>query len=246
MNRALCLRVFAVLLLALSSIPGAAFAQGGINLSWTDCGSAGQRVKTFACDTNTGSQRMVASFVSPVPLDHFVGMEGVIDLCSMTPVLPAWWMMFVSGTCRQNAISTSFDFTSGPFTCADPWLGQAAGGMDYTIGYSWQFNSARIRTVCAVPASAMQPIDDQSEYYAFKVTVTDINTVGTNACTGCTEDVCIILNSLKLVQQAGYGDYTLTTPIMSQYMQWQGPVLNCPFVVPTRQTTWGQVKSLYR
>lgn len=245
MNRALRLRVSVSLVLALTSIPVAA-RSGGLNLSWSDCGSAGQRMKTFACNTNSGSQTMIASFIAPVPMDHFVGMEGVIDACSMTAVLPAWWQMFVAGSCRPNAISSGFDFTSGPFSCADPWLGQAAGGMDYTIGYAWKFNSVRIRTVCAVPASAMQPIDDQTEYYAFKVTIKNDKTVGTDACAGCNEDLCIVLNSIKLVQQAGYGDYTLTSPVTAQYMNWQGPVYNCPFVVPVKPTTWGHVKSLYR
>jgi hypothetical protein len=189
---------------------------------------------------------MVASFVSPAPLDHLVGMAGVIDLCSMTSVLPSWWMMFNAGTCRQSAISTSFDFTAGPFSCADPWQGQALGGMDYTIGFSWQFNSARIRTVCAIPASAIHPIDDVTEYYAFRVTVRNDKTVGTGACTGCSEDVCIILNSLELSQEAGYGDYVLTQPISRMYLEWQGAVFNCPFVVPARQKTWGQVKAMYR
>src|SRR5262249_10557678 len=130
MNRALRLRFSLAVLLTLTTIPATSLAQGGVDLSWSDCGSFGTFSRTFACTTNSGFETMVASFVAPSPMDHFVGMEGVIDLCSMTAVLPSWWMMYVSGTCRQSAISTSFDFTSGPFSCADPWLGQAVGGMD--------------------------------------------------------------------------------------------------------------------
>ena len=220
--------------------------QGGINLSWNDCGASGTMTRAFACDTNAGSHSLVASFVSGVDMDHLVGMAGVIDLCSMQSVLPSWWQMYVPGSCRPAAISASFDFTASSGNCADYWRGQAAGGMDYTIGHAWEVNAARIRTVCAIPSTAIAHLDGATEYYAFRITIRNDRTVGPDACAGCSGEVCIVLNSIELSQLAGYGDYKITTSLLRYQALWQGMVVGCPFIVPTRTTTWGQVKSMYR
>ena len=45
-------RVF--LALACSLTLATAARAGGINLSWNDCGTFGQNVETFACNTNVG------------------------------------------------------------------------------------------------------------------------------------------------------------------------------------------------
>ncbi|MEO5617382.1 MAG: hypothetical protein ABIS67_06395, partial [Candidatus Eisenbacteria bacterium] len=111
---------------------------------------------------------------------------------------------------------------------------------------AWGFNGARLRVVAAIPSSVVAPIDGSIEYYAYRVTIRNDASTGTGACGGCNENVCIILNSLQLAQPAGVGDYTLANPVMRNFLQWQGPVYFCPFVVPTRRHSWGQVKALYR
>lgn len=221
-------------------------AASGINLSWGDCGSFGTMMRNFACNTNSGLHTMVASFAPPAGMNQLVGMEGVIDLCSMTPVLPAWWQMASPGTCRPSALSTDFNFVAGPYNCADYWQGQAVGGMSYTMGAAWGFNGARLRVVAAIPSNAVAPTDENTEYYAFRVTIRNDATTGAGSCAGCGSSVCIILNSLLLAQPLGVGDFTLSNPLTNNYLHWQGDVANCPFVVPVKQKSWGQVKALYR
>jgi len=241
MRRLLLLTTLLMLLVARP-----AHGQSGINLSWSDCGSNGAFSRTFACDTNSGTQTLVASFVSGVDLNQLTGIAGVIDLCTMTPVLPSWWQMKNPGTCRPNALSVDFDFTSGPGNCADYWQGQAVGGIHYAMGAAWGFNGARILTVAAIPGSAVSPLDGETEYYAFRITIRNDASTGAGACSGCGEPACIVLNSVELTQPAGVGDYFISSPYMSYYVQWQGPVFDCPFVVPTRAPSWGQIKAMYR
>ena len=72
----------------------------------------------------------------------------------------------------------------------------------------------------------------------------------TSSCAGCTDGACIVLNSIQLTQPIGVGDYTISNPILRNWVQWQGGATTitggCPLATPTRSTTWGSVKSLYR
>ena len=59
-------------LLALALVAPAHAAQG-VNLSWSRChGEAGgTQNRAFACDTNTGAEHLVASFVLPTDLPQY-------------------------------------------------------------------------------------------------------------------------------------------------------------------------------
>src|SRR5437773_8433225 len=108
----------------------------GVNLAWADCGVYGTMLKTFSCDSNIGLPFMLyGSFVPPPGIDQFVGIAAQVDLCTMTSSFVDWWA-HGTGYCRgTNALFTSFDFTAGPFNCADPYLGQAAGGFAYDVSF---------------------------------------------------------------------------------------------------------------
>jgi hypothetical protein len=225
-------------------------AAGGINLSWTDCGSNGTLSRTFACTSNSGANIMFMSAIAPVPMGQLNGHEGVLDLQTNQAALSAWWLIGGAPTapnCRPgNTLSANFDFVGGPFNCADAWAGGAAGGFNYAAGYNGP-NRARIRTVCAIPGSTA--IDDASEYYIAKVTFTNNRSTGTGSCAGCSDGACIVLNSIQLTQPAGVGNYTISNPIVANWIQWQagGNIGGqCPGATPTKSATWGSVKSLYR
>ena len=234
---------------ALTVIASAAQA-GGINLSWTDCGAFGQLQRNFACNTNTGANTMFASAIAPAAMPQLNGHEGVIDLQTNQAALSNWWKIGGTGAspnCRPGTtLSADFNFLSS-LNCLDPWLVGAAGGVNYTQGFGGP-NKARIRTVCAIPGST--PITATDEYYIAKVTFTNVRTVGLGSCAGCTDGACIVLNSIQLTQPLGVGNYTIYNPIIRNFVQWQGGASTveggCPAAVPTRSTTWGSVKSLYR
>src|SRR5438477_6280261 len=195
----------------------------GINLSWDDCGSAGQSCKGFLCNTNTGARfSLVASFVPPAGVDAFVGVEGLLDIHSSTPTMPDWWA-FGSGQCRATgALSLNFDFTNGPFTCTDATSGQALGGFLYT-GAVGGPDHAQLKVQLAVPSVNAGPLDPGTEYYAFKVLVSPAKSNGAGSCSGCNVPVYVTLNSIQLFQLTEENPI-LTTPIVRNTAEWQ----TCP------------------
>jgi hypothetical protein len=220
----------------------------GVNLAWDDCGTSGTSSKTFLCDGNTGTPfTMVASFIPPAGVGEFLGISSQLDMTSVAPALPDWWK-HGSTACRgTSGMAISFDFTIGPFTCADVLAGQAAGGSAYDIGFGTP-NRGRLRIQCAVPFDNRGPVDSNTEYYAFKVNLLRAKSSGTGSCTGCTEPMCIVLNSVQLFQPPeAANDPDISNAANSNFVTWQSAsVPGCPASTPNRKQTWGQVKGLYR
>jgi len=227
----------------------AAAGPGGLNLSWNDCGLAGQENRTFACNTNTGSHILIASFVASSFMDAVTGQAAVIDVQGAGVSYPAWWTMRVGG-CRAAA-SLVFDsnFLGGPFSCYDYWQGGCTGGtaMDAPIG-----NRARIKAQCALPAGdgRITTIPEGTEVYAFKLLINSAKTVGLGSCAGCLDRVCICFNSLLVTNVPGNpaGNKFITAPANRNIARWQGTAnaQECEGATPAKNSTWGQVKSLYR
>jgi hypothetical protein len=225
----------------------------GINLSWNDCGTFGQSVESFACNTNLGIHTLVASFVQYVPLDSMVAVESQIELQVADPVLSPWWNFTTTTGCRSAQFSASADFLAGPYNCVDPWVGQAVGGQDFTAGFGAP-NRGRIRVVFAVPPSLPISIDNTSQYYAFKVVFRNTKTVGTGSCDGCSTPACMVLDFIRIDQPTGVGDWIISNVLDRQDVSWQCPgnivtegglcANFCP--VPAKKPSWGAIKSLYR
>ena len=229
-----------------------ASAQGGINLSWTDCGTFGTLQRNFACNSNTGGNTMVGSAISPVVINQCVAMTTVLDLQTNQAALTPWWNFDGAG-CRAtpSALTGNFDFTGSTFSCNDIWAGNATGGSNYISGFGAVPNRGRIRLVCAVVNPVV--VDNSTENYYFKASFSNAKTTGTGSCAGCTDGACIVLNSLELDQQPGVegGNTIITNPLDSQYVLWQAGGNSvtpggCPQATPTKNATWGSVKSLYR
>ena len=203
----------------------------GINLSWDDCGTHGTEVKTFACNTNIGSSfTLIGSFVPPPGITKFIGMSTTLIITTSAPELPDWWK---HGTleCRSNSgLSCSFDFTSGPFNCADPWGRQAAGDFAYDVGYLAP-NRARLRIQCLLPGGTEVPLDPATEYYAFRININRSKTTGAGSCSGCDVPVCITLAGIQLFQLAALAyDPIVACPIDRGSVAWQSVPSNCPRV----------------
>ena len=224
-----------------------AASAAGIDLAWNDCGTNGTMTQTFACDVNSGLPfTLYASFVPPAGIDEFLGMSAQIDLCTMGWTFTDWWA-HGAGQCRgTGALSTSFDFTSGPFSCADVYFGQAAGGFAYDVGYGSPAR-ARLRIQCAVPFDNRIAVDPSTEYYAAKVSVGRSKSTGAGSCAGCSTPACIILNSVQLFQPPeAQNDPEISNPVNSNYAYWQATPPGCPANVVAKNTSWGRVRSRYR
>ena len=243
------------MLLALTAV--AASAAPGTNIRWQGCfGDGGAQNRAFACNTNTGTSNiLVGSFEIGADILQASGNEVVVDIASAGP-LPAWWGFKNAGTCRQNSLSMNFSLPGTAVNCADWASGQAAGGIGaYNIGLGGP-NAARIVAAIAVPASALADLFAGQEYFSYNIVINNAKTVGTGLCAGCTTPVCIVFNSLKVTTQVAANDRTVAGPTNgtdSNYATWQGGVgvqstrgSGCPAATPTRNSTWGQVKGLYR
>ena len=219
----------------------------GLNLGWNDCpsGVSYQLNNAFACDTNTGTQLMVGSYIPPPEVDAVDGNEVVLNLTTNQATLSPWWSMG-SGGCvgRAGTPVVNFDFTLGPFSCTDYWQGQAVGASDYTRQFDGP-NRARIRVICAVPDSLAGPQSPATEYYAFKVIISNARTVGSPSCAGCTDAACIVLNSIRITQAYPATYYpTITNPAISNFVTWRGGTGGCS--TAARNVTWSSIKALYR
>ena len=246
MQRALS-RILVVTAALLVFVAASASAQGGINLSWTDCGANGSESRTFACTTNGVVGSIWGSVTPPVTLDQLNGEESEAIIQTNQVALSNWWHMEAASGgnpagCRAGGLVFSMDFTTASGLCSDPWGGMGFGGLDWQSGYQTP-NHGRLRTAGAI-AGSTQMTNDQ-EWYVWKVTILGLKTAGATGCAGCTDAACIMFRSQKLTQPLGVGDYTIINPISRSFVLFQGTVAVCQ-VVPVQNRTWGSVKSLYR
>lgn len=243
------------MLLALTA--GVAAAAPGVNLKWQACfGDGGVTNRNFVCNTNTGTSNiLVGSFELGADILAASGNEVVIDIAT-AGALPPWWAFKNAGTCRQNSLSMNFSAPGTAVVCTDWAAGQSAGGIGaYNIGIAGP-NTARIVAAIAVPASALADLFAGQEYFSNNVVINNAKTVGTGSCAGCTVPACIVFNSCKVTTQIAANDRTVSGPTNgtdSNYATWQGGAgatsprgTGCGQATPTRNSTWGSVKSLYR
>lgn len=238
----------AVLVVA-AGVPARALGAPRAMLAWDRCIENGGTVtRTFACDTNVGSETIVGSFVPPAGVTDMNGLEVVIDMLT-TPetAWPDWWAFKNTGACRQSALSMYFDFMSGEgYGCEKLWASGSAGGIaTYMTGYSFNPSRTRLFLLIARPFADVGPVSPDTTYDAFALTLDHSKTVGPGACSGCEAPVCATITSIKWTQPAGLGDFSHVTAGESLVL-WQSAVPTCPASIPTRRSSWGALKSLYR
>ena len=224
----------------------------GLNLGWSDCPTGAPTYhldENFACNTNTGVPHiLVGTYIPPAGLNTVNGNQIVLDLQTDQTALSPWWTMGSNGcTGRTLTPSADFNFASGPFSCVDYWAGQASGGINYILGQGGP-NRARMSLICAIQENLAGPQDASTEYYSFKVTITNARTVGSPSCAGCTDKVCIVLNSILITQNPpdNVNQPTVSIAAQSNYVTWRGGLTPDCQATPAKQSTWGSVKALYR
>lgn len=232
----------ALLAIGLTLVSASAHA-GGVSLRWDDCGAAGTQVRTFACNTNSGTNTLVASFTPNAPIPDMVGADVRLDIFSDFDI-DDWWQLFNAGSCRN--LQPRVDVVGFPGTCVDFWAGQAAGGGG--IG-SYTVDRRRASLLMAWATPQAGPVDDVTEYYALNIRIDNSKTVGEPACAGCTIPKCLYLSVISIY----YGPQGAFSHVLdhatnvwdSNVAYWQNqPVLGC--YVATVNRSWGQIKSMYR
>ncbi|HXJ67447.1 MAG TPA: hypothetical protein VNM39_00960, partial [Verrucomicrobiae bacterium] len=97
---------FAGALLALATSLPAPAGASTVNLRWNDCwGDGGAANRSFACNTNSGSQLLVGSFISPFAVPGVVRHDVLVEVALNAASVPAWWMFRNAGTCRQYSLT---------------------------------------------------------------------------------------------------------------------------------------------
>ncbi len=235
------------MLLALTAVAASAFP--GLNLRWQSCfGDGGTGNRGNACTSTLGS---AGTLVGSYELDvagvlGATGIEIVMDLTSAGAALPAWWTYNAPGGtigCRGSALSVNATISAAAANCLDWAGGQAAGGLAaYRVGQFYGPTTARI--VAGFAIAIPTDVPGGAEMFAFNAVISMAKTVGTGACAGCLVPVCIVLNSINVVPGTAASTF-LGGPANgpgSNIATWQGGCTQ----TPTRNTTWGSVKSLYR
>ena len=255
----------AVILAGLLASPVA--AAPGLRLSWDHCYGDGQVVnKSFACNTNAGSEVLDLSFESPIAAGDRVGVELTLHFASSDGTLPDWWHAFGTGGCRPTALAfTLIDPNSIACDQPIPELGGAGGIADLL---PLQFSPAvwRLRAVAAVPSPSTIAVGPGTETFAMQLVLRNSKTVGTGACAGCGTPICIGFASANLVEATNTNPIFLTAGGPNEgggpaNVTWQGAYTGhytsngSPFSadfsclpsgpVPVRASTWGAIKAMY-
>lgn len=228
-------------------------AAEGIYLTWNDCYLGASQVSNvdFACAVSSGSEELFCAFTMPQAANNVIGVEVVVDMQHSSTSLPDWWRLDKGG-CRDGALTASPHPGSGT-GCIDMW--QGTGAIAQIQGYHpmeprGANSQARIKVAASVLPPEAVSVDGTSMYYAVRIILSHEKTTGVDACLGCLQPSCLVLNSILVGRLPGSpgGDYFLQAPGAgdANWARWQGGSgANCA-AVPVRNRAWGQVKSLYR
>jgi hypothetical protein len=236
----------------LLALPAALFA-AGLDLSWDDCLGAGNPTtdKVFDC-SGTAAYNLVIQFTSPVLLDHCNAITGYLDIQNETPGPLAPFWHFERGACQypQGDPLGAFlldDIRMLP-TCssnhADIWGGDGTGGIADIPAYGADYPAdGRGRFLLADFRLDGQRVEAGVKYYAFHLR---FSTARRGECAGCTDRVAIVLNALVLGSSDGSLPVELTTAEKMNCATINGASTSTCAATPTRSTTWGRLKAMYR
>lgn len=238
--------VAAMLLMASSAMAA------GLSLAWTNCAfDGGVNNKTSACTSNLGNAgTLVGTFNTDADFPGITGVEIVVDMIAQTASLPAWWQ----ASCR-TPMTMNAAISGSAVNCFDWAGGGGLGGLASLIenyaGYGP--NTERIIAGFAVAPPGVDiaalPSSSGTEYFAFNLVLSNAKTTSTGACAGCLTPACLVFNNIKGAVADPPGSYSMQIgdPVTpgGNVVTWQGAGANCA-TVPTKNTTWSQVKSLYR
>ncbi len=154
-------------------------AYPAINLAWNDCidGATAALDKTFACDTNNGSDVMFASFIAPEGMNQFISVEIYFEVQQTKggATVP-WWQVKGAGRCRNGALIVNGDFTAASGACdASAWSTPAVGGIGSVQNDSPVPGHSMGNGVVAVPAANAVALTAGVHYYGVKLVLSHAN-----------------------------------------------------------------------
>jgi hypothetical protein len=228
-----------------------------LEIAFDDCPGAPGALpqKVDACASNVGqAMSLVVSFVAPVDIPEFVALTAVIRVGRHNQPLPLWWGM-VPGGCRQGMGHAEIG-VSDVGVCADPWGGSPGfSSILFEEVPSTPSGSSFLQMTVEVGLGQADPLDLQTgvKYQLFTLSVPRTRSIGPDACPGCCEGVCIIVDRIRLFSRRTPFRIDLSNTGTPAVAYWQGAAIHTPgecigvgCPVPVRKSTWGDVKALYR
>jgi len=191
-------------------------------------------------------------FTPPVDIPHFVGLWVEMNMRTESAQLPDWWRL-APGECREGMLTFPASLngigTGATGVCPNPWLGANLGG-----GYQWGSEDRGWGFLKLAFARDTETYLSKDQRYIAGVITLDPNLGDSGECAGCSTPACIAANQIELEQQPGQippqqDIYIVNAPIERLFVTWQGGEIGgsgCPLSVPTRRTTWGAIKAIYR
>jgi len=223
-------------------------AYAGIDLSWDGCppNAAAVGDKILDC-TGSGFYQVWANYQPSVPISNFIGIQGQADLQSALPAMSPFWA-FEAGGCNEAAFGPSNARGGTAPTCNIPTQWGTSGGSatpvyQYTRQGApdralFQFAIARTTAVASMAAGSNQ--------YAFTLNIDASDGAGgPPTCAGCGDGVAIVLNEVDIASTTNPIQVETAPGLRSNCATANGATGVCA-ATPTRNKSWGSVKSLYR
>ncbi len=237
----------------LGVLAGAGHAQPvgvGLSLGWDDCRSSpgtGSLNRRFGCGVTLLDMPLFPAVRLAAPIDSVLSVELVIDVDVATDALPPWWHMEPGG-CHSSPPGWGAGLATTA-SCADAWAGQGSasiqGWLPGTPGGA-PMHGRLLAAVGTLPGMlATLPAGDALALC--RVALRGDNTL---TCVGCNIPACLVFNSITIRRLPGSSPEEIIISneesVGSARVFWQdGTGSDCQ-AVPTRRSTWGAVKSLYR
>lgn len=228
---------------------------GGVAMSWGDYCSlsdGGPWLLTWTCRSDTfASVRMTCSFKPDRSHPDLIGLSAHLEGMSEADPVTDWWR-FGAGGCREGALTLSTDGSAmmgGAEACIDPWAGLATG----TLG-DWGVDGYHIWTTATCTLAKPVAIEAGIKYFACQFRVDASKTVS-GECWGCLVPSLFGLRSIELHFAGGEEPEVLDWPFPgdARCLNYQATTIEIGYwgcsvgpIVPARNSTWGQIKSLYR
>lgn len=211
------------------------------NTCWGDMGST--NLLTWACDSNTYTGiRMTCSFSVDAAHTDFEGAAVYLSGRSEETSVPDWWRMSDQDPtdCRHGAVTVNADYSVLPQP-EDGGVCQSPFGDNVPVGgigaYSWSVD--RMSVSAAWATEQLNALEPGHEYFLCQFRISATKTV--DGCAGCSIPALWGVDLVNVVYGAG-AEFVYANPFENNpYLFWQAEM-------PTsaRNTTWGQIKSLYR
>lgn len=225
-------------LIGMLLLPHVALGAGASNspllhLEWDGCTPTAVSNRDFACDLNSGVEVLTASYTAEALAEQPpIAFTFKIVLLGGNSQTPSWWQTY-SGGCRQGALTLD-ELLPSSGTCLHLASSSFLTAQQARIG-GLEVNGWIILSQSPVPG-ALVPGET---YFLANLNINHSKSTGPDSCAGCSEIVTAYFDDFT-IETATPGlryTYTATTHPLAT---WQGNL------VPTRNTTWGRIKSQYR